>query len=212
MKRFIFFIALFATVKTHAQNNNIGFTGGATFSNYKAKSGGNDNSGKTKAGFTVGAIANIGIGKNFIIQPGINFVQKGSQDKQTFFGVTSKYTLTTNHIEVPVNFLYTNSGFFIGAGPSFSFGVSGKLKYDFGGTKTNENVKFGNSENDDMTGFDIGANVLGGYRFKNGILIAANYNHGFRNLDNSSGPDAGTVNSRYFGIKLGYVLPGFKKK
>ena len=197
------------SINANAQKEQVGISGGASFSNYSGSAKGN----KTKAGFTIGAIANIDIGKKFIIQPGINFVQKGSRDKNNFLGIAANYSLTTNHIEVPVNLMYTANGFFIGAGPSFSFGISGKWKYDIGGNKTEANVKFGNGDGDDMKGFDIAVNmILGGFLVKNSLFIAANYNLGFRNLDTGTSPNSRTVNSRYFGIKLGYVLAEMKKK
>lgn len=93
-----------------------------------------------------------------------------------------------------------------GGGPSLSFGISGTSKAESGGTKTSEKVKFGNSDNDDMKSFDLGANILAGYQFKKGFLIAANYNIGLSNLAPGSDPDKGKLKSSYFGIKLGYVL------
>ena len=139
-------------------------------------------------------------------------MQKGTQDKQTFIGVTEKVTLITNHIEVPLNCMYSSNGFFIGAGPSFSFGVSGKVKAESGGTKTDEKIKFGNGDDDMLKAFDLGANALTGYQFKNGFLIAANYNLGLSNLAAGSDPNKGTLKSGYFGIKLGYLLSAAGKK
>ena len=133
MKKLIFLLTVIISVSTHAQKRQFGFTAGTTIANYKAKSDGNNETLNSKAGFTLGVIANFAAGKSFVIQPAINWVQKGTQDKQTFMGVTEKVTLITNHIEVPLNFLYkagSNSGnFFIGAGPSLAFAISGKLKF-----------------------------------------------------------------------------------
>lgn len=212
MKKFLFSMVVFMSITAYAQQNLVGFTGGVTLANYRSKSGEYASSSKTKAGFTIGAIANIPTGKSFIIQPGINFTQKGSKEKYNFFGTPSKHSTTTNHIEVPVNFLYSNSGFFIGAGPSFSFTVSGKWRSEFGTDKTEGHIKIGNGENDEMKSFDIGGNVLGGYQFKNGILISVNYCHGLMNLLAGSSPDNMTYTNRYFGIRLGYMLQTGKKK
>ena len=206
MKKLIFLLTVIISVSTHAQKRQFGFTAGTTIANYKAKSDGNNETLNSKAGFTLGVIANFAAGKRFVIQPAINWVQKGTQDKQTFIGVTEKVTLITNHIEVPLNFMYSSNGFFIGAGPSFSFGVSGKVKAESGGTKTAEKVKFGNGDDDMLKTFDLGANVLAGYQLKNGLLIAANYNLGLNNLAAGTDPSKGTLKSSYFGIKLGYVI------
>lgn len=211
MKKLFFFVAGFAAFTAHAQLNQFGFTAGTTISNYKSKSGGNDESGNSKAGFTAGVLANLVVNKNFIIQPSLNWLQKGSKDEQTFAGITATAVVTINYIELPVNFLYRNNGFFIGGGPSIAIGISGKWKISDGTNKTTEKVKFGGSDNDDLKAFDFGMNALGGYQFKSGFFIAANYNLGISNLA------PGTTNndilkSRYAGIKLGYLLGGAKEK
>ena len=194
---FIFFMHA-----ANSQKARIGFTAGSSLANYKFKEGDEDQSGNSKAGFTAGLIVNIPAGKNFMIQPGIHWVGKGSTDEEN----GDKATLTANSIEIPVNFLYTsNGGFFIGAGPSASFAVSGKAKFN----DVSADLHFGNSTDDDMKGFDFGANVVTGYQSPGGFLVAANFNQGFSNLVPG---DAGnsSIKSHYFGIRLGYVLKGKK--
>ena len=204
MKKLFLVIATFTAACTYGQTQ-FGFTGGATFSNYKVKMDGNDESANTKPGFTLGTLVNIAVNKNFIIQPGINWVQKGTKDEQTTSGTTEKVSLTTNHIEVPVNCIYTSNGFFIGAGPSISFGVSGKFKSSDGTNKTDEHVKYGNTDNDDLKAFDLGINALSGYQFKSGFFIAVNYNIGLSNLLPGDVPNS-SLKSSYTGIRLGYLL------
>lgn len=194
---FVFFMH-----SANSQKARIGFTAGSTFANYRIKDGGEDQSGNSKAGFTAGLIVNIPVGKNFMIQPGMHWVGKGSQVEEDF----NKVSITVNSIEIPVNFLYTsNGGFFIGAGPSASFAVSGKAKLD----EISADMHFGNSNDDDMKGFDFGANVVTGYQSPGGFLVAANFNQGFSNLVPG---DAGnsSMKSHYLGIRLGYVLKGKK--
>jgi hypothetical protein len=197
------------TYATYAQKTQVGFTGGASLSNYKAETNGQDESSNSKTGFTFGLIANLPAGKNFRIQPGVHWVQKGTKDEQDNGGGTEKISLLVNVIEVPVNFLYTSGGFFIGAGPAFSLSVSGKLKEQFGGDEISAKIKFGNSDNDNMKRFDLGANVLAGYQFHGGFLIMANFNRGFSNLAPTSS-DNGKLKSHYFGLRLGYLLKSKK--
>jgi Outer membrane protein beta-barrel domain len=207
MKKYFLFVIALTSINTYAQKSQFGFCGGTTIANYKMKSDGNDESLNSKLGFTLGVIGNVPFGNNFSIQPGINWVLKGTKDEETIAGVTEKVALITNHIEVPVNFIYTGKGFFIGAGPSFAFGVSGKIKVDDGTTKADEKVKFGNSDNDDLKPFDFGANAVAGYQFSSGLFIAANYNFGLSNLMPGDAQNS-SVKSRYAGIKLGYLLKG----
>lgn len=204
MKKTIISLAafIFFMHAANSQKAQIGFTAGSTLANYKFEADGEDQSGDSKAGFTAGVIVNLPAGKNFMIQTGIHWVGKGTKDEED--GHTA--SLTTNSIEIPVNFLYrSNGGFFIGAGPSASFAVSGKAKVD----DVSADLHFGNSDDDDMKGFDFGANVVTGYQSPGGFMVAANYNQGFSNLVPG---DAGnsSIKSHYFGIRLGYVLKGKK--
>ncbi len=196
----------------NAQNAKIGFTAGTLFSNYTAKVDGETDNANSVAGLTAGILVDIPAGKNFSFQPGINFVQKGTKDEETYMGVTDKYKLCINAIELPLNFLYNAAGntgnFFVGAGPSLAFAISGKVKYDDGTDSYSEDIKFGNNEaEDDLKGMDFGANFLTGYRFPNGLQVSAHYNMGLSNLM-IGGSENGTLKSHYFGIKLGFLLKG----
>jgi hypothetical protein len=89
--------------------------------------------------------------------------------------------------------------------PSGSFALSGKAKFN----DVSADLHFGNSNDDDMKGFDFGANVVTGYQSPGGFSWSANFNQGFSNLVPG---DASTssMKSHYFGIRLGYVLKGKK--
>ena len=217
MKKLFFLTVIF--VASHfignAQTTRFGFTAGAAFANYKSKMNGETENANSKTGITAGVLIDILTGKHFSFQPAVNFVQKGTKDEETSGGITEKVNLTVNCIEVPLNFLYntqSNSGnFFIGAGPSLAFALSGKLKFDDGTNSLSEDIKFGSGENDDMKGLDLGANFITGYCFQNGLLFSVNYNAGLSNLS-PGGSNDGTVKSHYFGIKLGYLLNSKGKK
>ena len=216
MKKFIL-IAVFSIVTfngVYAQNAKIGFTAGTVFANLKGKADGESESGDSKVGLTVGVLADIPLSKNFSFQPALNFVQKGTKDEETFMGVTEKTKIFMNAIELPLNFLYnasSNTGnFFIGAGPSLSFNISGKVKFDDGTDSYSEDIKFGNNEDeDDFKGMDFGANFLTGYRFPNGLQISGHYNAGLSNLFIDGSSDL-SLKSSYFGIKIGFLLTGKK--
>jgi hypothetical protein len=206
-------ICIVSNFITHAQKSRIGFTAGAVFANYTTKLDGETDNADSKTGITAGVFVEIPSGNHFSFQPALNFVQKGTKSEQTLGGTTEKVQLTVNSIEVPLNFLYnagSNTGnFFIGAGPSFAFALSGKTKYDDGTNSLTEDIKFGNNENeDDLKGLDFGANFLTGYRFPNGLQISGHYNAGLSNL--MVGSDNGTLKSNYFGVKLGLLLKGKK--
>src|SRR5215212_4143226 len=102
----------------------IGLTGGVTFANVTIKSEGISVSPKMRTGFTAGLFTDCPLSSDFSFQPALNFVQKGFSTKDDAFSDKVSY----NYVEVPLNFVYNSKGFFIGAGPSMSFGLSGKEK------------------------------------------------------------------------------------
>jgi Outer membrane protein beta-barrel domain len=195
----------------HAQMARFGFSAGTTFANYTAKDDGENDNGKSITGIIAGVLVDIPAGNHFSFQPAVNFVQKGTKDQQG----TEKIKLTVNAIEVPLNFVYNAPGnkgnFFIGAGPSIAFAISGKGKYDDGTNSVSVDLHFGTGDDDIMKGLDVGANFITGFQFQSGLLFSVNYNAGLNNLSTGGSAD-GTLKSHYFGIKLGYLLNSKGKK
>jgi len=186
----------------------IGLTAGASFANVTVKSQGISASPKTKAGITIGLLADAPLSANFSFQPALNFVQKGYNVKED--AVTEKVTM--NYFEVPLNFIYNikrNEGLFIGAGPSISYGISGTDKLVYSGTgmpDDNEKIKFG-SGGDEVKAFDFGANAVAGYKFKGGFMISGNYTLGLTRINNDDGSgNDGTIKNKCFAIKIGNIF------
>lgn len=220
MKRalFLFVAVTVFHCATKAQNTSFGFTAGGTMANYKISGGGFSISGDDKFGLTFGTVVDIPMSGNFSIQPGLNFVQKGLVIKDASDpSVTVKSTTTISMIELPVNFLYNSSGssghFFVGAGPSVAFGISGKGKTTYtDGTPTETiDVKFGNTDQDDMKSLDLGANLIAGYRLSSGLMFSFNYNLGLSNAVPKPA-DGESMKSHYFGLRLGWMLGGSSKE
>jgi len=215
MKKLLLISLVLISINTYAQNIRVGLTSGFSVSGYKAKMGSETESFNSKIGFTTGIMLDIPAGKHFSFQPALNLVQKGFKEKQTIMGTTTKVSMTINYIELPLNFLYNSRGragnFFAGAGPSFAMAASGKYKYDDGTNSFDEKVKFGNGDEDIMKSFDMGANILSGFSLNNGLMFSLNYNIGLSNLLPNGESDA-KLTSRYFGIKLGYLLNTGRRK
>jgi hypothetical protein len=182
---------------------SVGFTAGASIASVRSNVSGTAKSTNSKVGFTAGVLANCGLSPNFSIQPALNFVQKGGKEND------DKSTL--NYLEVPVNVIYnTNAyyGFFIGAGPALSVGLSGKDTYTYNGRTQTDDLKFGKDK--DLKRMELSANVLAGYRFPAGVQLALNYNLGLTNL--ITYPTSGDkATNRYIGIRLGYLISSYKK-
>jgi outer membrane immunogenic protein len=120
-------LMILLTAFSLSAQTTIGFTAGASFANVTVKSGFISASPKSKTGITAGIIINAPLGSNFSFQPAVNFLQKGYKVKDE----TGTETVNFYYLEVPLNFVYStkkNEGFFIGAGPSISYGISGKVK------------------------------------------------------------------------------------
>lgn len=188
-----------------------GINAGATFASYKVKSQDISLTSKTKVGFTAGVTASLPLGQSVSFRPSLNYTQKGGTYKQE--GYSDKTTL--NYLELPLNIVYnTHSAtgkFFIGAGPSLSFGLSGKDKYEGEGQSVKSDIKFGSEDNDDLKALDAGVNFLAGYQFAGGFFIAANYYAGLSNLAITAGSEDGKMHNRYFGARLGVMFGGNKK-
>ena len=128
-----------------------------------------------KTGFTAGVVSSATIGSKFSFMPSLNFTQKGGTYRDGF-------KLTLNYIELPLNFVYHTNGssgiFFFGAGPDLAFGVGGTEKFD--GQETD--IHFGTGDDEYLKPFEFSASILAGYKLRNGLFFAANYNPGISNI------------------------------
>lgn len=193
----------------NAQTARFGFSAGATLGSQSSKSSGISINSSSKAGLTLGVMSDISLSDAFSFQPGLNFTQKGGKFDFSDLGFpgAGDVTYTLNYVELPLNVVFkaeAGSGkFFVGAGPSLGFGISGKLKSG----SEEEDVNFGSNAEDDLKPFDFGGNIVAGYELSNGLFFALNYNTTLNNLSTESDV---TTRNRYFGIRIGYLL-GSKK-
>lgn len=212
MKKIILSVALIAGIVTAlSAQTRFGINAGAVLANLKGEEGGEEQELDSKIGITAGIRADVALSENFRFRPGLNFVQKGGKEEFDFLGTEIKSSITLNYLELPLNFVYNapagNGKFFIGAGPVFGFGLSGKNKVESGGEEQTEDVNFGDGE-DELKSFEFAGNVLAGYECASGLYFQANYNPGFSNLSNM--PDS-ELKTTYFGLRIGYFFGADKK-
>ena len=153
-----------------------------------------------KTGFNAGVNAEIPVGIDFYLQPGLLFSTKGA--KYDFQGVEA--TQTISYLELPVNFLYKpelgEGRLLLGFGPYAAYAVGGKIK----GGGTDIDMEFGN-EVGETKPFDAGANLLAGYEFSNNFSFQLNAGLGLINMYNRPTGDSETsVKNTGFGVSLGY--------
>jgi hypothetical protein len=194
----LLFIALALTTSALVAQVRFGIQAGPAFSSMTMKADGLKLS-YNKTGFTAGVLAELPISESGIhFRPALNFVQKG--------GELEGASINLNYLELPLDFVYKLEAgpgkLFLGAGPSFAFGLSGKSKS--GGDS--EDIEFGSGE-EEIKPLDLGGNFLAGYELSNGLFLSFNYNLGFSNISNS---EEGKINNNYFGIRLGYLFGGNK--
>ncbi len=184
---------------------------------------------KGRVSWKVGVVAEIPVSETFSFMPQLNFLSKGGKLKQTEsfneaglnFTIDIRDELSLSYLELPLNLVYNHfSGFFVGGGPSISYGLGGKSKFSFTETATvlgetitdsesgTVNVKFdgeSGAADDDrhLNRFEFGATILAGYKLSNGAFINLHYNKGFSNIS----PEANsTFKNQYFGIGIGYMF------
>jgi hypothetical protein len=164
-----------------------------------------------KAGFNVGVNAEIPVGIDFYLQPGVLFITKGADDVN---GTDNKISI--NYIEVPVNFLYKpalgTGRLIMGFGPYAAFGIGGKYKPSVGSEtdidfKSPITMAEAASGTLFLKGFDAGANLLFGYEFANHFSAQLNASLGLvkinPEIENVSNGNTSWKNTG-FGVSLGY--------
>jgi hypothetical protein len=200
-----------AALTANAQTTGFGLKAGVNANTFYLKTEGTGSDSRfslTKPGFHIGGLADISFSPSFSIQPQLLFAMKGGKIGQS--GTDTEFDFYT--IDLPINLLYRHNGFFIGGGPNFSYGVSAK------GQAT------GNPEidlyEDDALGagsrfkrFEVGANVLMGYRFPGGFMLSSNWTPGLTDIfeEGTGSTGVGKANNSFFGFSIGYIF-GAKNK
>jgi len=178
-----------------------GIRAGVNFQNLNGKDNdGHNLDNKLKTGFNAGVNAEIPVGIDFYLQPGLLFSTKGA--KYDFQSV--EVTQTISYLELPINFLYKpelgEGRLLLGFGPYAAFAVGGKIK----GGGTDIDMDFGN-EVGETKPFDAGANLLAGYEFTNNFSFQLNAGLGLINMYNRpAGEGETSLKNTGFGLSLGY--------
>jgi hypothetical protein len=204
----------FAAATASAQTSfGVKAGGNMSFLNYKIEEGSqNVKWNGSRVGFQVGGVAQIGIAENFAIQPELLFMMKGVNKMDVEELGDVKLNIKTFTIDMPITFIYRTNGFFGGIGPNLSFGLSSKMKVD-----GNDDVEYDLYDKDadgeasifSQKRFEAGANILAGYKLKNGLSFSLNFVKGLTNLSeyNDDLEDASIkTKSSYIGLSVGYFF------
>lgn len=182
------------------QKTTFGIRAGVNFQNLNGKDAGDDKlENKLKTGFNAGVNAEIPVGIDFYVQPGVLYSTKGAKVEDTDNKISLSY------VEVPVNFIYKpelgEGRMILGFGPYAAFAVGGKYKPESG---DDIDIEFGDTY-PEMKRFDAGANLLAGYEFSNKLSFQLNAGLGLVNINNRpSGDSKSSTKNTGFGVSLGY--------
>src|SRR5690606_19356965 len=129
-----------------------------------------------------------------------------------FGTVTFEASQNVSYLEIPLNAVLHlpmgDGNVFLGAGPYVAYALFGKVKSDSNISELDdmdEDISFGNGENDDLSPLDLGLNMMAGYRLNSGLLFNVGYGLGFANMvpkDQRESNSKGT--NKVFSISVGY--------
>ncbi len=219
MKKIILNVAASA-ISAMSFAQSFGIQAGGNLASVSSKSSGITISTSSKFGFLIGALGEIPVSKSVNFRPELNYIQKGG--KITIPQIIESST-TLNYLELPLNFVYNlpagDGNVFLGGGPSFGLGLSGKdkskdLESGGSGAETTTDVKFDGKKDatddfDHLKAVDFGINLIGGYKLANGLFFNVGYAFGLSNI--SVDANATTKNNG-LSFKVGYLFDNGKKK
>ena len=201
-------IAMAVSSMSYAQTT-FGVRGGVNLFNLNGENvNGDDYDNKLKVGFQAGVNAEIPVGVDFYLQPGILFSQKGAKYE-------NDDKVNISYVEVPVNFIYKpelGAGkMLLGFGPYFGVAVGASYKPDGAGDDRDFKFKSDITEVEYLANpyylkrFDAGGNLLVGYEFANKLSFQLNAQLGLLKINPTiEGEDAGKVKNTGFGLSVGY--------
>lgn len=194
----LLFVAFSLTaIQSQAQAGKFGVNAGVNFANITGKDAPDNNSIKT--GFQAGVTYDIGIADDFVIQPGLSYVQNGAKYDGSFFTVNDP-KVYLNYIQLPVTFQYQpelgTGNLLLGVGPYVGMGI-GDIKVAAGSVSVKDSW-----DNAKVKKFDAGGKLLAGYQMGNGLSLNLNANLGLLKLFDVNNPP--TTNNTSFGVTVGY--------
>ncbi len=163
----------------------------------------------SRTGFYGGAFVNIPIAAGFILEPGLNYAQKGYElngdfniKGVEFIGANATAKLQTDYIDLPLLLKADLGGLQIFAGPQLSYLMNAKVKTTAGALGFNIlNKTF--DITDQYNRFDAAITGGIGYQFKNGLSVSGSYEHGLKKIDANNNLAA---YNRVYKIGLGISL------
>lgn len=142
--------------------------------------------------FHIGAVANIALSEEFLLQPELFYSEEGYTYK-----IDGSADVKLNYLNLPILAKYMIvDGLSIEAGPQIGFLLSGKIKYDGISADIKDQLK--------STSFSAAMGL--GYKLDSGINFAARYNLGLSNIVDFEGSEGAKAKSNVFLLSVGYMF------
>ncbi len=207
-------IAVFAILSiTNIASGQISVSGGLNLATLSSKFEDEsvDDNFSNLTGFHAGVSYKIQVGELFSVEPGVNFVRKGTVQEYSVGTIAStidvESTVRMNYIDVPI---YFNVHVPIGdrikllgsVGEYVGFGLSGKVDESTNdGTDDEWDLEFGGDDGELQT-IDFGLSFGAGLSFDN-LFFRASYDLGVANISNYNDDDT-YIKNRNLKFTLGY--------
>lgn len=212
----------------NAQETTWGVRGGLNISNAADKYTGKLEDGESKSdyesdfksriGFHLGVILDLGLSESFYIQPGLFFTTRGMKFKEDSDGDTYETKYHLNYLQLPIlasyRFALTDKiKWHVNAGPYLACGLGGKVKWENsydGETEKGDYKAFGTADEDSdeekggLKRFDAGLSFGTGISI-NKVYFGLTYDLGLANIaDKKEWGDDFKIKNRNFAITVGY--------
>jgi hypothetical protein len=222
--------------KSEAQVS-IGIEAGATYNTLSQKVKGEERETIDRVGYRAGFNFNIPFAyeSRFHLQPGIIFdgnsgsTSTYSRQSATGSGMpiyeSDERNFKINQVNVPIYLvfksgdpIYDMNHFTIGVGPSFSYTVGGRYHQVYSNSLNGSDrvqdedipVRIGTGTYRDYRPFNIGASIMLGYEFTNGLYLKGHYTYNVNNM-NPLNDNLNQMFAQQGGITLGFFFHKFQK-
>lgn len=207
MKTLLLFVLIgFVSISTtSAQKFQVGAELGPNISGAIVKDPGGDPSGKPLFGVQAGAFAGYRFSSG-TTGLGARLLYSYEGYKATVYD--TKSTIHVSFVKIPIDFEYHPGGmkgkWVIGLGPYFGLGVGGKYTNEQDGKIK---IHFGSDENkDELKRLDIGADLMGGYKINNKLLVRADAEYGIVDYLTPGSTAVASAHTMSFGLTAAYSL------
>jgi|TARA_R110000737_G_scaffold2188_1_gene6158 hypothetical protein len=226
MKNKIYILSILIAIGTNAHGqteaiegkSTFGIYGGVNLQNINGKDANGDKlSNSLVIGYNIGVNYEFPIATDFYLQPGIQFIKKGTKGPVTYAN-SGNYTIDReiklNYIEVPINFIFKpilgTGHLILGFGPYVGYAVGGKALFEGTNAPDDTNIDFrstvSNTDPNNLIYFkrmDVGGNFFVGYELKSGLNFSLTSQLGLVNINSKTTSKLANQNTG-FGLAIGY--------